>query len=461
MVVVRTVLLALLALTGLVLTGEARQPKTLTDIRSTGSVTVCADPDNLPFSSAEPQWPGYDVEVMRLLATELGARAEFKWISTQSARAAIRNLLNGECDLFPGLPLSPGFAEEYPQLAFSMAYYTMGHGIVTRSGESVNGPESLKTAITAVEALSAGDLFLFSKGYRRRTYRTQEAAFHAVQSGETDAALLWSPIAGWLAKRSGASQLTLLRLFDPDLQVAFGVGLLRRDPALRVAVNQGIARLLARGTVRDTLRRYGAPSADDRSSRRRAVTPIGWISGGTVRLFFLAQAKEEEPDPVTGRLLFEANCEQCHGIDGRGGGAVPRLQAYPLGAEPRFVQTVLEGRNSRGMPPWGGLLTEWQVRSMFAYVHALVPQIEGAANAPGEEQARQIFGQVCATCHGREGRGTLIAPSLQAFKGGDDDFVNTVLNGRAGTAMAPFKGLVSVEVARKIREYVRELARPN
>ena len=38
---------------------------------------------------------------------------------------------------------------------------------------------------------------------------------------------------------------------------------------------------------------------------------------------------------------------------------------------------------------------------------------------------------------------------------------NAVLNGRAGTAMAPFKEIVSPEVARKIREYVRDLARLN
>ena len=111
------------------------------------------------------------------------------------------------------------------------------------------------------------------------------------------------------------------------------------------------------------------------------------------------------------------------------------------------------------MPPWGGLLTDVQARSIFAYVHALVPVIETAPNAPLEEQARQVFGQICATCHGREGGGTRIAPSLQAFKGTDEQFIGTVLEGRQGTAMAPYRSVFSPEVARKIREYVRALAR--
>jgi len=49
--------------------------------------------------------------------------------------------------------------------------------------------------------------------------------------------------------------------------------------------------------------------------------------------------------------------------------------------------------------------------------------------APLEEQVRQVFGQICATCHGREGGGTRIAPSLQAFKGTDEQFIGTVLEG--------------------------------
>ena len=113
------------------------------------------------------------------------------------------------------------------------------------------------------------------------------------------------------------------------------------------------------------------------------------------------------------------------------------------------------------MPPWGGLLSDFQARSIFAYVHALVPVIEVAQNAPLEEQAREVFGQICATCHGSEGGGTRIAPSLQAFKGTDEQFVKTVLEGRQGTAMAPYRNVFSPQVAWKIRDHVRARARTN
>jgi mono/diheme cytochrome c family protein len=251
-------------------------------------------------------------------------------------------------------------------------------------------------------------------------------------------------------------------LSDADLAVEFGIAFLRGDTALKPALDQAIATLKASGAIAASLGRYSVPRSESRRGREPVVRPAGWTPGEGVRLLLVAQPSgEDRPDPIEGRFLFEANCEQCHGIDGRGGGAVPRLQAYPLGGEGRFVTTVLEGRNERGMPPWGGLITKAQARSIFSYVHALVPHLDFAPSASAEERARQVFNEVCATCHGPQGAGTTIGPSLQAFKGTDDEFVNTVLNGRPKTAMAPFRTIVSVEVARKIRDVVRELARIN
>lgn len=462
MLAVRAVVGSLCVLAGLAPTGEAREARTLQDVRASGSITVCADPDNLPFSSRDASTPGYDVEIMRALAAELGARADFKWIPTRSARAAIRNLLEGECDLFPGLPVSPGFAEEYPRLAFSRPYYTMGHVIVTPS-QAANGLADLKSTVTAVEALSAGDVYLLGKGYRRKSYRTQEAAFHAVEGGATPAALLWGPPAGWLVKRSGSSALRLVGVADADLAASFGVAFQRGDRALKPALDRAIDDLEARGAIKAALSRYGVPVATGHWPRPRTVVPAQWTPPGGDRTLGVAQAQttRPEPDPVEGRFIFEANCEQCHGLDGRGGGAVPRLQSYPLGAEEHFVSAVLQGRNSRGMPPWGGLLAEAQVRSVFAYVHALVPVVEISPGATEEERARQVFREVCSTCHGPKGGGTQIAPSLQAFKASDEDFVRTVLSGRPGTPMAPYNAVITADVARKIRKYVRDLAGTN
>ncbi|MGH7323768.1 MAG: c-type cytochrome [Candidatus Rokuibacteriota bacterium] len=444
-------LIALACLAGLPGTSaEARQGKTLAEIRRTGSLTACADPENMPFSQrGDP--PGYDIEVLRAVATGLGVRLEVEWIGTERARVALRRLTEGDCDLFPGLPLAPGFAEEYPRLVFSEAYYTMSHVLVTRKGTVIRGLDDLAGLTTAVEKLSHGDLFLLAKGYRRRAYRTQQAAFQAVATGES-AALLWAPVAGWLAAR-GSSGWELSPVSHPDLEVAVSIGMRRDDPDLRVAVDGAVLRLRQEGVIRAILGRYGVPvraAARRPASRPAPGIPVAFADGP-------GPAGTWDPDIVDGRHIYESACSSCHGPDGLGRGVVPTLQAYPQGADVRFIKAVLEGRPGAGMPPWSGLLSESQIRQVLKYVRALVPPPEVVTAAGTAQGAGQVFQAICASCHGAGAAGTAIAPGLLAFRGDDDAFVGTVLNGRSGTPMAPFRSMLSADTVLRIRAYLREL----
>src|SRR5262249_56012270 len=108
------------------------------------------------------------------------------------------------------------------RVGFAGRYYAMGHVIGARAEAGVGGVSDLRGVPTAVEALSPADLFLLGKGYPRRAYRTQEAAFAAVRSGEARTALLWAPKAGWLVQRLGGSALMMIRGADADLAVEFG-----------------------------------------------------------------------------------------------------------------------------------------------------------------------------------------------------------------------------------------------
>jgi cytochrome c55X len=87
-----------------------------------------------------------------------------------------------------------------------------------------------------------------------------------------------------------------------------------------------------------------------------------------------------------------------------------------------------------------------------------------AAQAVGDQAAQaetnvgeRAYSRSCAECHGLKAQGGALAPSLTAFKGTDDDFVKVVLNGRPGTGMQPFRGLLTEEEIRQIRAYVSTL----
>ena len=331
----------------------------LGQVRAGGALRVCADPDNLPFSSNDAAAPGYDVEVAEEIARGLGGRAEVTWVSTRLGRSAIRQLLDGKCDLFMGLPADPRFLDENPRLALSKPYYTLSHVFVSPAARPVRGLSDLGDRKVAVEGLSMGDIFLFKAGAQRESYRTQRRAFDAVVRGEAEAALLWAPIAWWLLKTVPGARFLAVEVSGPDLQFPLGVGLRKRDPELLGAVDTVITRLLGQGKLEEILRRYGAPSPLRTGSapERRAPRII------------LAQAAAPPVDPKIrlGRSLYFQMCAPCHGPDASGGGPVKDMKKFE-GNEEEFVRTAIEGRGTKGMPSWKGDLSEDEIRAIRAFV---------------------------------------------------------------------------------------------
>ena len=104
------------------------QQEGLEALRERGYVRVCADPSNLPFSSTEATTPGFEVELARLIARELGIEARLEWHLT-FVRACPCRYGRG---LFMGLPADERFTEGNPWISVSRPYYVMGHAIVAK-----------------------------------------------------------------------------------------------------------------------------------------------------------------------------------------------------------------------------------------------------------------------------------------------------------------------------------------
>lgn len=216
-------------------------------------VRVCADPDNLPFSSKDPTTPGFEVELARELAREV----TFYWIPTYRWPVVRRQILDGRCDLFFGLPADPRFSDDNPRLALSLPYYVMGQVLVSRAGEGIRRLEDLKGKVIGVEPASPGDFLVFRSGHQRRIYLSSEETLEAVRTRTVDAAVMWSPPAGWLAKKTPGLELTWIR--DPEGEFKIAIGMRRADRELRTAVDRTISRLVQEKKVEPILARYGVP----------------------------------------------------------------------------------------------------------------------------------------------------------------------------------------------------------
>ena len=83
-----------------------------------------------------------------------------------------------------------------------------------------------------------------------------------------------------------------------------------------------------------------------------------------------AAAQESfQPEQVKqGATIYAQNCAPCHGPRLADPQGAFDLRTFPPDQKSRFLTSVAKGKNS--MPPWGGLFSDDQIESLWAYVMA-------------------------------------------------------------------------------------------
>src|SRR5580765_9067388 len=145
-----------------------------------------------------------------------------------------------------------------------------------------------------------------------------------------------------------------------------------------------------------------------------------------------------------GKQLYEVNCVQCHGVEGKGDGyGAPFLVPPPrdftggqfkfrttaggqLPTDDDLFRTVSRGANGTGMPPWKYLLNDEERWALVEYVKSFEPRFASARvlkamplpDPPGRsrsiDRGREVYAKMqCSKCHGEDGRG--VGPSSNAM----------------------------------------------
>jgi len=239
--------------------------KTWRRVRERGELTVCIDPANLPYSSAKPDQPGFDVELARALAERLHVKLRVEWLDVQH-ETAVGQLLKRECDLVFGEPVAPNLVADDQELAgkllYSRPYYRTGYVFVERKDgphvTSLNELKGAKSQRLGAEAGSVADYSLRQRGHLRRLYRNQLATLKALNDGDIDYAYLWAN-AGWTLHTTPEWKLQLSPNYIPEDHWDIAIAVDPSDKELKGHVDAALDALVSDGTVARALSHYHVP----------------------------------------------------------------------------------------------------------------------------------------------------------------------------------------------------------
>jgi mxaJ protein len=177
-------------------------------------LTVCADPNNLPFSNRAGE--GFENKIANLIARDLHARIHYVWWAQR--RGYVRNTLSeATCDLWPGVAVG------VDRVATTPPYYRSTYVFVSRLDKpfahlTLDDPRLKKAAIGVqmigtnaentppAHAIAAQGIIDNVHGYMLygdyRESNPPAAIITAVADGDIDIGLVWGPLAGFFAERS-------------------------------------------------------------------------------------------------------------------------------------------------------------------------------------------------------------------------------------------------------------------
>lgn len=245
-----------------------------TNATSNGTLRVCADPNNLPFSNSAQQ--GFENRLADMVGDDLGLKVIYFWFPQREA--FFRKTLNaGQCDVVMGVPT------QIDEASPTQPYYRSSYVFVSRSDRHLNlqslDDPRLRNLRIGVHVAGDGDsnmppvAALISRGIVRNLVgysiyghldekNPPADLIRAVAHSDVDVAIAWGPMAGYFAKISAVPlDVVPVDVVSPNPQVPFtfaiSMGVRHGDIKLQQQLDAEIQR---RGPqIRRLLESYGVP----------------------------------------------------------------------------------------------------------------------------------------------------------------------------------------------------------
>lgn len=441
------------------------QQSTIERAKRSGVITVCADPDRLPYSSQKLDPPGFDVEIAQEIAKDIGAKLGYNWFATRSGPRALRQLVGeGGCDFFLGLPVEASFEESNFKLVLSKPYYVGGFATVARSDAPDTVLQDSKSKGVGVQMGTLPDFKLFDRGYERKLFKNTTEMVEELSVKTIDAAVTPAPEGAWAIKSKGDTKLKILANTEKDFVFPMAVAVRKADKDLLELINTTIDRLESSGRMTEIFSKYGmvklvgtgggeTPKSKAEVKKEEAAAKGGGDgTTGDKKPDTTGAAPEKKADPAPAAAAPEKKAEAAPAAAEKP--AEKKAEAAPAAAAP--AGETPKAAAAPGTDPGADM---HGIALSREYMVDPTQVDDFPSDEKSVDDGRKLYKQACYKCHGPNGVSGGNTPDLRIFasKNTHYDMFGVIQAGRLDRGMPAWNDYLTADEIKKIVVYVKAL----
>ena len=215
------------------------------------TLVVATSPDFPPFESLEDgKIVGIEVDIMKLIADELGYEIKYEQIAFKSV---IPGVETGKYDCgMSGISVTP---DREQNVLFTDPYCLAAQCIVVRADSTISSKADLVGKKISLQTGTTAEEFCLSEGYNIDGYEQNADAKTALTSGKVEAWVVDDLTAAEMCKGDDSVKILSEHMTTEPYAFAFNFD----DEALVIQINEVLEKLLEDGTIAGIFAKYDVP----------------------------------------------------------------------------------------------------------------------------------------------------------------------------------------------------------
>ena len=221
----------------------------LADVKEAGKMTVATSPDFPPFESLENnEVVGIEVEIMKLIAKDLGVEIEFVQMDFYSVLAGIQSA-KYDCGM-SGITVTP---KREKNMLFTKPYYNAAQVIVVKADSAIKGKADLKDKTVSVQTGTTAESGCQDEKIAIQGYTANADAKAALTTGKVDAWVVDNLTALQMVEEGDGLVVLEEKMTEEPYAFAFAKG----SEDLVAEINKSLEKLISDGTVEKIFTDFG------------------------------------------------------------------------------------------------------------------------------------------------------------------------------------------------------------